>query len=153
MFKTNKKGSLTEGPIFWKIVLFVLPIMMTGILQVFYSMADNIIVGRFSGNENALGAVGSTSSLNNFILNMMFGISSGTAVVVAQSFGAKRNRDVSRAVHTALTFSVILGVFLGIVGLLISRPALTLIGTEPELLDDAVLYLRIICLGDRKSVV
>ena len=147
MFKKHEKFSLTEGPVFWRIILFVIPIMLTGILQVFYSMADNIIVGRFSSNENALGAVGSTTSLTNLILNMMFGISSGTAVVVAQSFGAKRDRDVSRTVHTSLTFSVFIGIFLMAVGLLISRPALELMDTKPELIDDAVLYMRIICLG------
>ena len=58
MTAAKKKLSLTEGPLFFRIILFALPIMATGILQILYNMADNIIVGRFSGDEFALGAVG-----------------------------------------------------------------------------------------------
>lgn len=143
----NKKLSFTEGPLFWRIVLFALPIMATGVLQILYSMADNIVVGQFSGDPNALGAVGSTSSLTNLTINLLIGISVGTSVVVAQSFGAKNENMVSRTVHTALTFALFGGLaFMGI-GLFISRPALVLMGTQPELLEGAVLYFRIICIG------
>ncbi len=143
----TKKLPLTEGPIFGRMILFALPIMFTGILQILYTMADNIIVGQFSGDMNALGAVGSTSTLNSLILTLLLGISIGTSVVVAQSYGAKNERVVSRAVHTALTFSLIGGIVFMIAGLLVSRPALVLMGTRPVLLDGAVLYFRIICIG------
>lgn len=143
----NKKLSFTEGPIFWRIVLFALPIMATGVLQILYNMADNIVVGQFSGDPTALGAVGSTSSLTNLTVNLLIGISVGTSVVVAQAFGAKNENMVSRAVHTALIFALFGGLaFMGI-GFAISRPALELMGTRPELLEGAVLYFRIICIG------
>ncbi len=143
----TKKLSITEGPIFVKMIRFALPIMLTGILQTLYSMADNIVVGQFSGDVNALGAVGSTSTLNSLILTLLLGISVGTSVVVAQAYGAKNEKVVSRAVHTALTFSLIGGTVFMIAGLLASRPALVLMGTRPILLEGAVLYFRIICLG------
>ncbi len=149
----NKKLPLTEGPIFIRMTLFALPIMLTGILQILYSMADNIVVGQFSGDVNALGAVGSTSTLNSLILTLLLGISVGTSVVVAQAYGAKNERVVSRAVHTALTFSLIGGIAFMIIGLLVSRPVLVLMGTRPVLLDGAVLYFRIICLGIPASAV
>ena len=143
----NKKLSFTDGPIFWRIILFALPIMATGVLQILYNMADNIVVGQFSGDPNALGAVGSTSSLTNLLTNLLIGVSVGTSVVVAQSFGAKNERMVSRTVHTALTFALFGGLaFMG-VGLIIARPALELMGTRPELIDGAVLYFSIICFG------
>jgi len=149
----NKKLPLTEGPIFGRMTLFALPIMLTGILQILYTMADNIIVGQFSGDTNALGAVGSTSTLNSLILTLLLGISIGTSVVVAQAYGAKNEKVVSRAVHTALSFSLIGGIVFMIAGLLVSRPALVLMGTRPVLLDGAVLYFRIICLGIPASAV
>ena len=149
----KKKLSLTEGPIFSRMIFFALPIMLTGILQILYSMADNIVVGQFSGDVNALGAVGSTGTLNNLILNLLIGISVGTSVVVSQAYGAKQERVVSRAVHTALSFSLIGGIVFMIIGLIISRPALVLMGTRPVLLEGAILYFRIICIGIPASAV
>ncbi|MBE6696818.1 MAG: MATE family efflux transporter [Ruminococcaceae bacterium] len=147
MISTKKTRNFTEGPLFFKILLFALPIMLTGILQIMYNMADNIVVGQWSGDENALGAVGSTSSLNNLVITMITGTAAGTGVVVAQCIGARRDRDVSRAVHTAISFSLFLGIGFSALGLLISRPVLAMIGTQDILLDQAVLYMRIICLG------
>ena len=143
----KQKKNFTEGPLFWRMLLFSLPIIATGILQIFYSMADNIVVGQFSGDPNALGAVGSTSSLTNLTVNLLFGIAGGAAVVIAQSFGAGDDRVVSRTVHTALGFSLVGGVVFGILGFALSRPALVLMGTRPQLLEGAVLYFRIICIG------
>lgn len=143
----NKRLSFTEGPMFFKMLFFALPVMATGILQTLYSMADNIIVGQFSGDPNALGAVGSTSSLTNLTINLLIGISVGTSVVVSQAFGAKNENMVSRVVHTALITGLAGGIaFMGI-GFLISKPALVLMGTREELLDGALLYFRIICIG------
>ena len=141
------KRNFTEGPIFFRITLFALPILITGVLQVCYGMADNIIVGRFSGDTTALAAVGSTGTLNSLILNLLLGCAGGTSVVVAQLYGAGDNRRVERTVHTALIFSLFAGIAMACVGLLVSRPMLSLMGTKPEILDKAVLYFRIICLG------
>ena len=147
MLSTKKTRNFTEGPLFFKILLFALPIMLTGVLQILYNMADNIVVGQWSGDENALGAVGSTSSLNNLVITMITGTAAGTGVVIAQCIGARRDRDVSRAVHTAMTFSFFLGIGFSVLGFAISRPVLAMIGTQEILLDQATLYMRIICLG------
>ena len=152
MFSKPRKD-FTEGPLFFRITLFALPVMLTGILQILYGMADNIVVGRFSGDIYALGAVGSTSSLNNLTLHLLLGLSVGSSVVVAQAYGAKREREVSRTAHTAMTTAVFGGIIFSAIGLLISRPALTLMGTKPELIENAVLYFRIICLGIPASAI
>ncbi len=151
--KTTLKLPLTEGPLFYRIFLFALPIMATGILQVLYSMADNIVVGRFSGDENALGAVGSTSSLTNLLINLLLGIAAGASVVIAQAYGARQEKVVSRAVHTALSFSLMGGLVFMAIALIISRPALILMGTEPNFLPGAILYYRIIAIGIPASAV
>lgn len=143
----KKNKNFTEGPLFFKISLFALPILLTGLLQIAYGMADNIIVGKFSGDNLALAAVGCTGTLSTLIVNLLMGIAGGTGIVISQCYGAKDSEKVSECVHTSLAFSVIGGIAFALFGLLISRPALVLIGTKPEVLDKAVLYIRIICLG------
>lgn len=142
-----KKKDFTEGPIFGRIFLFTIPIMLSGILQLLYNAADHIVVGRFSDNPNALAAVGSTSSLNNLIVNLLIGLSIGTSVLVAQHIGAKKYDEVSKAVHTSVALAAVGGVLFMGVGLIISKPMLVLMGTNSEILADSLLYFRIICLG------
>ena len=141
------KKNFTEGPLFFRITLFALPIMLTGMLQIFYGMADHIIVGRYSSDPNALAAVGCTGSLTSLIVNLLLGLGGGAGIVVAQCYGAKDDERVSKAVHTSLIFSLIGGIVFSALGLLVSRPVLTLMGTNPEILDSATLYFRIICIG------
>ena len=154
MFKSSSQNrSFTDGPIFSKIFLFALPIILTGILQVFYNWADHIVVGQFSGNHLALAAVGCTGSLTALVVNLLVGISAGTGVVVAQSYGAKDYGTLSRTVHSSLAFAAIGGVVFSIIGLLVSRPALVLMGTKDELIDLSNLYMSIICMGIPASAV
>ena len=147
MTRTKVKQNLTEGPLFIPMIRFVVPIILTGMLQIFYNMADNIVVGRFSGDSLALAAVGSTSSLSNLIVNLLIGIAGGAGVVIAQSYGAKNFDKMKRAVHTSVLFSIIGGIAFCIFGMLISGPALSLMDTKAELMSRAVLYMRIICAG------
>ena len=67
----KKKIDFTEGPIFWRLILFALPIMATGLLQMLYNAADKWVVGQFSGDDLALGAIGCTATLGAFIINFM----------------------------------------------------------------------------------
>lgn len=153
MTSAKKRLAITEGPIFIKMLRYSIPVMLTSVLQTLYNMADNAVVGQFSGDPNALGSVGSTSSLYNLILNLMLGVSIGTSVAVAQAYGAKNEKLVEKVSNTALSFSLIAGLLLMVVSLIASKPVLILMGTRPVLLDGAVLYLRIICLGLPASAV
>lgn len=137
----------TSGPLFLPIFLFTVPIILTGLLQICYNMADQIVVGQFSGDPNALAAVGSTSSLSHLIINLAIGLSTGVGVVVAHHYGAHDGERVSRTVHTAFLLAAIAGVLLCGVGLLISRPMLTLMKTNSLIFDSALLYIRIVFCG------
>ena len=143
--KTNE--SLVDGPIFYKMILFAVPIMLTGILQLAYNMADNIVVGRFSSDTGALAAVGSVGTLYNLTMNFLLGLAAGVGVVIAQFFGARDARKVSRTLHTSVVASLVSGIIFAAIAFALSRPVLTLMGTKPEILDKAVLYFRIICIG------
>ncbi len=153
MIKVKSKASITEGPIFFGIIKFVIPLMLTGVLQVLYNMADSMIVGKFSGDYNALGAVGSTASFTTLITNIMISLSAGAGVVIAQLYGAKNEKDVESSVHTAMSISVIGGIICMAVGLAVARPVLRLMGTQELYFEKAALYVSIICLGIPASAV
>ena len=82
---------MCHGPLFRKILLFTLPLMLSGILQLLFNAADVIVVGQFAGNE-ALAAVGSTSALTNLLVNLFIGLSVGVNVLVARFYGAQQTR-------------------------------------------------------------
>ncbi len=147
MSLSKAKSDLTTGPIFRKMMLYVLPIALTGILQLLYNMADHMVVGQFSGDDTALAAVGSTASLTNLIVNLFMGITAGAGVVVARNYGSKDYDTLSRAVHTSMLFAFLGGIAFSLIGIGVSGPALELMGTKAEILDKATLYMRIICLG------
>ena len=141
------KKDFTEGGIVAPMILFTLPLVLSGVLQQLYSVADNIIVGKFSGDTLALAAVGTTGSVTSLFLNFIIGISAGSSILVAQFLGAKNDRGVERTVHTAMSVSVIMGVLFGILGFFLSEQILIWIDTPTELVGRATLYMRIIFLG------
>ena len=153
MLTKNGNKSFTEGSLFFKITLFALPIALTSMLQVLYSVGDNVIIGRFSGDLLGLPAIASTNSIISLIINLLVGVSAGTSVVVAQAYGMQDKERVSRATHTSLTFAAVFGIVMCVIGLFISKPALIAIGTKPELLSRAELYMQIICIGMPASAV
>ena len=127
-------------------LVFALPIMLSGILQLLFNAADTIVVGRFAGNE-ALAAVGSVGSLNNMIISLFIGLSVGANVLVARYTGSRNDRAVSDTVHTSVLLSLAGGVLLMIIGVALARPLLELMGSPEDVIDLAVLYVRIIFLG------
>ena len=143
----SRKLSFTEGPLFWRLIIFALPIMATGILQMLYNTADKIVVGQFSGDPNALGAIGSTTFISGLIINFMAGLGSGAGVIVSQAFGAKREDETRRAVHTALIAAVGIALIMGSIGFATAMPLLKLLGTKEQFLEGALLYLNIIYAG------
>ena len=141
------KKDFTEGGIVAPMILFTLPLVLSGVLQQLYSVADNIIVGKFSGDPLALAAVGTTGSVTSLFLNFIIGISAGSSILVAQFLGAKDDRSVERTVHTAMSASVIMGLVFGALGFFFSEQILIWIDTPTELVGRAALYMRIIFLG------
>ena len=137
---------MTEGPVLLKIVRFMLPLMITNLLQVLYNAADMMVV-ELSGVENAVGAVGVTGSFVTLITNVFIGFSVGANVLVARNIGAKNEEGVSRAVHTAICMSLIFGVLGGAVGIAVSRPVLIWMGTPDSLLRLSTTYTYIYFAG------
>lgn len=146
--KTGAVNSIVDDkrPLPLKILLYALPIVATGVLQLLFNAADVVVVGRYSG-DSALAAVGSTGALINLVVNLLNGLSVGAAVAVAQTYGAKDYKSLSDVVHTAICVSVIGGILFGLVGFFGAKTFLVWMGSPADVIDQATLYLKIYFLG------
>ena len=152
MARTKTKTiDMTEGSIFGKLLAFAIPLMLSGVLQSLYNAADNLVVGRFA-SEAALAAVGACGSICSLLVAVFISISVGTSVTVAHAVGAKDKARTERLVHTSVTLSLVLGVFVTVVGLLAARPLLLMMNTPDDILGMATDYLRIYCAGALFSI-
>ena len=144
--KRSHEIDMTTGPIFSKILMFVLPLMASGILQLLFNAADVIVVGKFAGSL-ALAAVGSNGALINLFVNVFIGISTGANVLVARFYGSHEYNDLNRCVHCSIAISGVLGIIVAILGFTLSTPMLKLMNADPQVLPLASLYLKIYFLG------
>ena len=142
----SNQMDMLNGSIFDKILLFALPLAISSILQQLFNSVDVAVVGRFASSE-ALAAVGSNSSVISLLINLFVGISVGANVVIANYIGQGKTEKIQDAVHTVMIISLISGVFLLVLGLMIARPILEIMGTPENVIDLAVLYLHIYFLG------
>lgn len=137
---------MCSGPVLKKLLLFSLPLMASGVLQLLFNAADIIVVGKFAG-DNSMGAVGSTSSLINLFTNLFVGMSVGVNVIAARAHGANSASDMHDTVHTSMLLSVICGAVLAVVGFILAPEMLILMNATENQLPLAVMYLRIYFLG------
>lgn len=146
MFKT-KSVSITEGPIWKSILSFTLPIMLGMFFQQLYNTVDAIVVGRYVGKEALAAVGGGTGFFINLLIGFCGGLATGASIIISQFFGAKKEHKLSQAVHTYVVLAVVMGAVVTVVGLLLSKSAMRLIKTPPEIFDSAVTYLQIFFLG------
>ncbi len=137
---------MCSGPLLKKILIFTIPVMASGILQLLFNATDIIVVGRYAGKES-LAAVGSTTALINLIINLFVGLSVGANVITAKYYGAGKEKDVSETVHTAILTAVISGIILVIIGIILATPLLRLMDSPEDVLGKSALYLKIYFLG------
>lgn len=142
----NHEMNMCSGPLFSKILMFALPVLLSNVLQLLYNAADGIIVGKFVG-DSAFAAVGSNGPLINLITCLITGLSVGANSTTACLYGAGNKNAVHRAVHTAMLVAVIGGVLIGTVGFVFCIPLLRLMSTPEEVLPLAGLYMKIIFAG------
>ena len=142
----KKDADLLHGPLVGKIFAFVLPLILTNVLQNLYNAADMVVVG-LSDVEGAIGSIGTTSALISLIINIFMGFAVGTSVMVARAIGEGSQKKTTEAVHTALLVALYSGLLCLVIGLIICRPILAYMGDEGHILDLASLYTKIYFLG------
>ena len=146
MSSKSHEMDLCSGSLWKKIFIYSVPLMFTNILQVLFNMSDVAVVGKFAG-AIALGAVGSTSILVTLFTGILLGLASGVNALTALHIGSKDDEGLKRTVHTAVIICLAGGILITVFGILFSHNILALMNTKDELIDGAVLYLRIYLLG------
>lgn len=142
----TKNATMLDGPLLKSIIIYTIPIILTGILQLLFNAADLVVVGRFCG-EISVAAVGNAGTITTLIVNLFIGFSVGTGVAVAQALGAGKADAVHRAVHTALPAAVVSGLIIMIVGFICSEPLLRLMDTPESVLPLSDVYMKIYFAG------
>ena len=140
--KKNYEMNMCEGPLVGKMLIFTIPLMCSGILQLLFNAADTIVVGRFAGSA-ALAAVGSTTSLINLLVNMFMGLSVGANILISRYYGARKEEDIKETVHTSITVAALAGVVLAVIGNIFAKPLLLLMGSPEDVVDLAAIYVKI----------
>ena len=141
----NKSSKATvdmlHGPMLWKIVVFALPLMASGILQQSFNAVDVAVIGHYSSSQ-AIGAVGSSGMIISILVNLFLGIAVGANVVIATYIGQRNEEGIRRTVATIGIVSVISGFILLALGVLLARPILEMMSTPHDVIDLATTYLR-----------
>ena len=137
---------MTVGRPWKRIMEFSVPMLLGNFAQQLYNTADSIIVGKFVG-DNALAAVGSAMPILNLLLALFVGISTGAGIVVSQSFGARDRDGLTKAVGNCIALSALATLLIMILGPMVTRPLLTLLGTPNSIIDWCAAYLNIYFIG------
>lgn len=137
---------MIHGPLAGKLTRFALPIALSGMLQQLFNAADTSVVGHFT-DANALAAVGTNGEIVALLVTLASGLAVGANVLIARMIGERNPEAVPDAVHTSILLAVLLGISGMIVGWITAGPLLTVIRTPAEVMDGAVIYLKIYYLG------
>lgn len=143
----KQKGLMTSGNIYRQLIFFSIPLLLGNFFQLMYNTIDSVVVGNFVGST-ALAAVGASTPIINFMIAFFMGLATGAGVVVSRYYGARKSQDVHKAVHTFLSFSLIFGLILSVIGIFAAPYFLQWMGTPADTLPEAQAYLMIYFAGN-----
>ena len=144
--RSNQIVDMTRGNVTRLLIQFSIPMLIGNLFQQAYNLGDSMIVGQFLGS-NALAAVGATGSVTYLFFSICSGIGSGCGVVAAQSFGAGDDVLTKRAIANAAYLMFSTALIMGVMAYLAAPAVLGMMGTHPDLLPDATIYMRMSCIG------
>ena len=144
---TINSNGITEGVIWKQLLSFFFPILLGTFFQQLYNTVDAIVVGQYLGKQALAAVGGGTGTAINLLIGFFTGLSSGATVVISQHYGAKNEKKVSQAIHTAIALALAGGLLISILGYAFTRPLLELIGTPDDILPLAVRYMHIYFIG------
>ena len=152
MEKNLKKRSIfgdvdiTGGPLLSSMIIYTIPLIIANVLQFFYNAVDVMVVGNFASGS-AVAAVGATTSIINFFMNVIFGIAVGSNILISRSIGEKNDEGTKKIIGTSFILGISVGVLGLIVGEILAVPLLRITDCPENIIDGAALYIRIYLLG------
>lgn len=143
---SSNEMDMLHGPLLSKIIIFAIPVALSGVLQQLFNAVDSVFAGQFLGPE-ALAAIGGNVLVITLFLNLFMGLSVGANAVIARYIGEGHRESIQDAVHTVVVLSLVCGIAMIFVGILTAEPLLVLIATPANVLDLAVLYMDVYFVG------
>lgn len=143
----DPRNDLTQGSVTKKLLTFFFPIWVGLLFQQLYNTADALIVGRFVGDDALAAVGGSASSVITLVIGFFTGLNSGATVLISQKYGARDYSALRRVLHTAILFSLTVGLTITLVGDLTAPAILRVLRNPEDIMDDSVMYLRIYLIG------
>ncbi|MDY2889282.1 MAG: MATE family efflux transporter [Candidatus Caccosoma sp.] len=147
MSQTKTELDLTKGNLFTKFFIFVMPLMLTTILQLLYTTVDLWTVSNFGGGSLSMTAIGSNSALINLIITVLVSLSTGSSVCISVAKGSNNQERANKILHTSILLAIIGGIFIGIFGFFMAPVFLNLMDTPTSIINNATNYLKIYFLG------
>lgn len=144
--RNNSHIDMTSGPLAWKILIFSMPLIASGILQQSFNAVDVAVVGHYAGSH-AIAAVGSNGPVISILVNLFIGIAVGANVVIANYIGEKRTDGIRSAVSTVVVVALVSGIMLMLIGITLARPILEAMNAPDDIIGLASRYLRIFFCG------
>ncbi len=142
--KQEQINGITQGVIWKQLLIFFFPLLLGTFFQQLYNTVDAIIIGQFAGKEALSAAGGATGTLINVFVGFFIGISTGATVTISQFYGGGNQEDVSKAVHTAIAMAIAGGAIIMVIGIFGAPLALRWMGTPVEIMDQSLIFIRII---------
>lgn len=139
-------GDMTKGRILPQLTAFAIPLILGNLFQIMYNATDSIIVGKFVGDD-ALAAVGTAGPIMNMVILFVSGMCMGAGILMSTLFGAKDMQKLKKQISTTLIGGLFLSFVVAVAMILLARPMLILINVPYEIIDIAVIYLRVVFLG------
>ena len=143
----KSKVDMLSGPLLKNLIIFAIPVIIGGWVQLLFNAADVIVIGQFCGSAS-IGAMGTTSAISGLVINMFMGLSAGVTVTVANAAGGGDHDMIQKAVHTAVLTAIIGGLIIAAVGVPLTKPLLRMIDTPESVIGKAAIYMSIILGGN-----
>ena len=135
-----------QRPLWRTYLAFLGPMVLANILQSLSGSVNGVYIGQMLGTD-ALAAVAGMFPVVFFFIALVIGVGAGASVLIGQAWGAREPHKVKAIAGTALALGGLIGLGAAVLGESLARPALTALGTAPELLPDAVAYARVMMLS------
>lgn len=147
MSKSSIIKDYTTGPIWWPMVVFALPFMLSNGLQVLYNVVDMLIVGQFLGKVGVT-AVSNAGRIFIFLTMVCLGLSLSGQIYISQLIGqGERGERLNRTIGTYFFSQLAIGAVMTVVGILLTDWIIAILEVPEEAVADARSYLRITTAG------
>lgn len=147
----SKEMDLTVGSPFWSLLKFSIPVILGNLFQLFYTLADSVIVGKTLGTE-ALAAVGATSIIIYFVFCFINGFTGGFGICLGQRVGAKNDTGMKKSIAASTVLSIVFAVFLTVVCCMLARPVLHWMKIPEDIFSQAYNYMFVVLLGTGATI-